>query len=224
MTAATPIRQGSLGDRIADDLRVRIISGTLRPGTHLVEGVLADEYDVSRAPVREALQRLAGERLVRDGRRRGVLVVGLTAADIDELYSLRLALEQLAYERAITCDGPETRWDAARAAIEEMRAAATSQDGARFGEADLAFHQNFYRIADHGRLEAFWDQYRPTFSALFGISIRPVADLQRSVDEHVTLLALALEGEIEGGKRELRLHLARAREVMIQAVLPGDLS
>ncbi|MFI7129411.1 GntR family transcriptional regulator [Nonomuraea sp. NPDC050153] len=207
-----------MGDRIADDLRARIITGVLPAGTHLVEGALADEYDVSRAPVREALQRLTVERLVRDGRRRGVLVVGLSPSDIDELYSLRLALEQLAFERAATTEGPDSRWDPAREAIRTMENAAATQNIALFGEADLLFHQTYYRNAGHGRLEAFWDQYSPTFSVLFRLSIRPVSDLQRSVMEHVRLLEFAVKGDVDAGIRELREHLTRARQVMMRSV------
>ncbi len=210
------IRQGSLGDRIADDLRIRIISGALKPGTHLVEGILAEEYDVSRAPVREALQRLMVERLVEDGRRRGVFVVGLTAKDIDELYSLRLALELLAFERAVAAGGPESRWDRSQAAIETMKLAAERRDASLFGEADLQYHQSFYSYAGHGRLESFWDQYRPTFAALFATTIRPVADLRRSVEEHEVLLDYAIRGDVEGGKAELRQHLDRARDAMLR--------
>ncbi|WP_238545273.1 MULTISPECIES: GntR family transcriptional regulator [Streptomyces] len=54
-------REDCLGERVAHELRVQVISGRLRSGTHLVEGQLAERFDVSRGPVRDALRRLEAE-------------------------------------------------------------------------------------------------------------------------------------------------------------------
>lgn len=75
IVASTPpptIRQGSLGDRVAHELRARIVRREIPAGTHLVEDTLAAEYDVNRGPIRDALKSLDTEGLVRS-QRRGVL-------------------------------------------------------------------------------------------------------------------------------------------------------
>lgn len=218
MQESTSIRQRPLGELIADDLRARIIGGALPRGTHLVEGSLAEHYDVSRAPVREALQRLAVERLVKEGRRRGIFVIGLTAKDIDELYSLRLSLEQLAFERATKAAEGEASWEAARTAIAHMREADRRKDTNLFGAADLEFHRSFYPIANHGRLQSVWEQYEPTFKVLFSNTIRPVSRLQDSVRDHERLLDFAVSGDVEGGQNELEIHLSRAQAAMLQVL------
>lgn len=78
-----------------------INDGQLAPGTHLVEDALASDHDVSRGPVRDAFKVLLAEGLV-DNRRRGFFVRGFTADDIEELYALREAVEQLACRLTIT--------------------------------------------------------------------------------------------------------------------------
>ena len=96
-----PLDQSRLGDEVAQMLRRAIISGELDSGTHLVESVLSERFQVSRAPIREALRELEGEGLV-ESRRRGVYVKALTQEDVSELYSLRMMLEGAAVELAVS--------------------------------------------------------------------------------------------------------------------------
>src|SRR5439155_17171328 len=65
-----PLDQSRLGEEVAQMLRRAIISGELDSGTHLVESMLSDRFQVSRAPIREALRELESEGLV-ESRRRG---------------------------------------------------------------------------------------------------------------------------------------------------------
>src|SRR5690606_30995658 len=71
----TPVTHGSLGAEVAQTLRRLIISGQLAPGTHLVEAALAERFEVSRGPIRDALRVVEAEGLV-ESRRRGVFVIG----------------------------------------------------------------------------------------------------------------------------------------------------
>jgi DNA-binding GntR family transcriptional regulator len=93
----------SLTDELYDRLRRAIVSGELRPNQRLVEIELANRLEVSRTPVREALQRLALDGLVLS-QRRGWIVREHTAAEIKDIYECRMALEgyaaRLAAERA----------------------------------------------------------------------------------------------------------------------------
>jgi DNA-binding GntR family transcriptional regulator len=83
---------GPRSDGVYDRVRTDIVHGTLRPNQRLVEVELAEALDVSRTPVREALQRLTLERLVR--RERGGWVVHEhSPQEIREIYEVRAALE-----------------------------------------------------------------------------------------------------------------------------------
>lgn len=81
-------------------LRQQILSGRLKPGTRLQQEEIAQEFGLSRVPLREAIRKLEGERLVVVNPRRGVTVSELSDADLADLYRVRLALEPMAFARA----------------------------------------------------------------------------------------------------------------------------
>src|SRR5437764_11130394 len=96
----SPVHKAALGTQLVEQLRALVLSDELVPGTHLVEGRLAEDFGVSRGPVRDALRQLEVEGLV-ETRKRGVFVRGLSDDDLRELYSLRGALEGLAIRDTI---------------------------------------------------------------------------------------------------------------------------
>ena len=86
----------SLRDLVCEELRDRIVEGTLRPADRLIERDLADELDVSRIVVREAIQQLVAEKLAVMLPRRGAQVAPLDERGVAELFEVRLNLETLA--------------------------------------------------------------------------------------------------------------------------------
>lgn len=90
----------SLSMKIYDEIRERIINGVYPPGMRLRERELAEEFDVSRIPLREALPQLEADGFIRALPRRGAVVTQLTIRDINELFDVRLSLEVFAASRA----------------------------------------------------------------------------------------------------------------------------
>lgn len=210
-------RAESLGTQVARVLRQRIVRGDLAPGTRLTEEALAEEFEVSRGPIRDALTQLSFENLVEIQRPRGVYIVGLTQDDVDQLYSLRGALEQLALSRAMRVDDDE-RWAAMQAAVERMAEAADAGDHAAFVTADLDFHSQIYALADHPRLEGAWSQYLPTFAALLEVTINHDEDLHESSGDHVTLMQVMRSGAPDEAAAVLAAHLDGARDRMLSEI------
>lgn len=81
-------------------LRRQILEGTLKPGTRLLQNEIAEKYGLSRVPLREAIRKLEGERLVIAVPRRGVTVPDLSDDDVRDIYLIRIQLEPLAFRRA----------------------------------------------------------------------------------------------------------------------------
>jgi GntR family transcriptional regulator, gluconate operon transcriptional repressor len=198
--------QQPLGERVAHELRVRIIGGSLERGAHLVEGSLAEQFAVSRGPVRDALRQLESEGLL-ESRKRGVFVVGLDEGDVEEIYTLREALEALALSVAAERAGAHD-WKRAEECVAEMRAAADEADPHRFAAADMDFHGEFYRLSGHRRLRSVWEQYRPTFTVLLDITNAQDVDLHPAADAHFALLRDVRAGDTEQAVARLREHLA----------------
>jgi DNA-binding GntR family transcriptional regulator len=91
-----------LVDRLAASIRGRIVSGEFPTGMRLRQETLADEFGVSRTPVREALRKLQAAGLVRVEPHRGAVVHGPTPREVREAYEVRAELEGLAAELAAT--------------------------------------------------------------------------------------------------------------------------
>ncbi|MFF1539445.1 GntR family transcriptional regulator [Microbacterium sp. NPDC058269] len=217
----TVTRGESLGAQVARVLRHRIVRGELAPGERITEEALAEEFSVSRGPVRDALTQLSFEKLVEVQRPRGVYIVGLTHDDVDQLYSLRGALEQLALARAMRVDD-DARWAAMAAAVERMGEAADAGDHAAFVAADLEFHSQIYALADHPRLEGAWNQYLPTFTALLEVTINHDEDLHESSSDHVKLMDVMRSGTPTQAAKVLTEHLDGARERMLSEIAARD--
>lgn len=208
--------RASLGDQLADRLRVQIINGVIPRGTHLVEDTLADEYEVSRGPVRDALRVLSNEWLV-ESARRGVRVRGISFDDIAELYSLRGAIEVLAGCEAMVVSTADD-WEVAATEVDLMLRAAERSDWHEFAQADLRFHSSFYRLSHNRRLQALWELYRPTFGALLDITNAQDLDLRPSAADHQLLLDHLIAQDSTAFTNELLRHLEGSKRRMLTAM------
>jgi DNA-binding GntR family transcriptional regulator len=91
----------SLTERVYQDLRTAIITGNISGGTRLVESNLATEMQVSRTPVREALHKLALEGLLYSIPRAGYIVEEMSDHDVEDLFDVRIKIEQMAARMAL---------------------------------------------------------------------------------------------------------------------------
>ncbi len=135
---------------IARRVREAILDGTLAPGTRMVETRLAEQLGVSRAPVREALQRLIQEGLA-ENRRRGVFIRVLRSEDVIDVYLARTACETAAAD-AIMRAPQDVDWEVLEAALSSLEDAAASSDLRSTLEADRHFHEKLVEAAGSARL------------------------------------------------------------------------
>jgi len=91
----------SLKDRVYQNIKFQIITGTLKPGTRLPEEELSKAMNISRAPIREAFNRLEKEGFVTIIPRKGAAVSQITAQAIENIFEIRETLESLALKKSI---------------------------------------------------------------------------------------------------------------------------
>lgn len=135
-----PVHRESTAALIARQLREAIMYGSLAPGAQLSEAELSAQFGVSRGPLREAMQRLVQEGLLRSERNRGLFVMELDAADIRDIYAARTAIESAAASLILRAPRPGAI-AALRSACEAMTRAASKDDMVRLSDADLRFHE-----------------------------------------------------------------------------------
>jgi len=95
------MQTGLIRHRIFDELRDAIMSCALQPGSELREGELAQQYGVSKSPIRDALQKLEFEGLVQIASRQGHRVVPISVGDAHDILDLRETLEQAAVKKVV---------------------------------------------------------------------------------------------------------------------------
>lgn len=148
-----PIEQTPLKVQIADQLRRAIVTGRLRPGAVLVETALAEQLNVSRAPIREAVQMLENDGLVETVAYKGKRVKPLTVREVVETCEMRTMFEVAAARRILAHDtGVDTLWQPCRV----MAAAAAAGDREALVVADEAFHRMLIELSGHALLGQLW--------------------------------------------------------------------
>jgi DNA-binding GntR family transcriptional regulator len=198
----------ALSDDVASRLRSAILSGAFAPGERLREEQLARVLGVSRGPVREALAELERQGLVVINRNRGAVVAQLSRDDLEELYTLRLVIEELAIRRAAEFSDPHHN-AAMQQRIDEMQIALergiTEQEAA---ELDLEFHDLIYDASQHRRLKDTWTTMRAQIHIL--LLNRNVADVdfrEMLVSGHQDLLDGIDDSDPDRAANTLREHL-----------------
>ncbi|GLW64163.1 GntR family transcriptional regulator [Actinomadura rubrobrunea] len=191
----TPVNLRSTPEVIADRLREQIVSGAFAPGSRMIEPQLGARLGVSRGPVREALQRLVQEGLLRNIPNRGVFVVELDVADIMDIYTARRAVER---EAATLLHRGRSRHHLERlaAVVEEMRALADQGDPRLIAEQDLAFHSALVDAAESPRLSRMFATLLAETRICLANLMHHYPRQELLVAEHQHLLVL-LQGEDE---------------------------
>lgn len=215
MATFGPVQRKAYGEQVCEHLRESIVSGQLAVGHRLVEKQLADQFDVSRGPIRDALSQLERESLVAS-HGTGTYVIGIADTDIDELYSLRGAIETLAVDLAIERSN-DNDWQEMAALAAELEKAADDGDRKAFAAADIRFHSLIYTFSRHRRLTEIWQQYAPMLTTLLRRTVLVDADLHASAAKHRLLLELMMVGDHAVVAAELREHLENSHRSMIAA-------
>jgi DNA-binding GntR family transcriptional regulator len=157
----------SLAVDVAERLRAAIFGGHFGPGERLREEELARSMGVSRGPVREALVKLEREGLLVIRRNRGAVVAQLAREDLDEVYTLRVAIERLAVQRAVAL-GDDTAMARMQDVVDEIAVAlARGISEQEAAELDVKFHDRIYQAANHRRLYECWTTLKPQLHILF---------------------------------------------------------
>ncbi|HJP75329.1 MAG TPA: GntR family transcriptional regulator [Pseudonocardiaceae bacterium] len=147
-----PVNQDSTAAIIARQLRAAIMSGALPPGTQLGEADLAARFQVSRGPLREAMQRLVQEGLLRSERNRGLFVIELEPADVFDIYVARNAIEQAAARLILRASLGGVVADQLAPIHAQLGAAIKAGDDLAIADADGRFHEELVRASGSKRL------------------------------------------------------------------------
>lgn len=187
-------------------IRDRIVCLDMPPGSVVQEARLREELEIGRTPIREALQRLALENLVKSIPHRGTFVTDVNITDLARITEVRVVLEahaaRLAAERLAASD---------RRAIQELLAvleAGGASDQRELMRLDQRIHRQIYRAARNSFLESTLERYLNLSLRLWYLVLDREVRLREAVAEHVELLRAVLAGDGSRAEDGMRRHVA----------------
>jgi DNA-binding GntR family transcriptional regulator len=202
-----PLVQENLHERVQAQIMHAIHDGTLAPGQRLVEDRIAASLHVSRAPVREALRVLEREGLVEAKGRRGRFVAQVSAHDAWEVYTLRSALEGMAFHLAAGRASAEALQDLSNI-VEEMRRVSRTGDRKLLSELDTRFHETACRLSGNVRLYENWLSMFRQIRHLSGRVLDTLySDLNEVPGRHEHLVDLLAAGDPAAAEAAARSHI-----------------
>ncbi|GGE10388.1 GntR family transcriptional regulator [Aureimonas endophytica] len=196
----------TLSGQIAQQIRGAILDGTFPLGSQLNEMELANGYGVSRGPVREALQRLIQEGLLRSEPHRGVFVPELSPADLLDIYFVRKSLELLAMRRVMGKPDRASVVADLGAIVKEMTLAAGRGDWPSVADLDMRFHRRIVDEAGSERLSRSFATLQAETRLCLQMLMGGYRENAALLDEHDLLARLIAAGEAEPALAELDRH------------------
>jgi DNA-binding GntR family transcriptional regulator len=207
-TKPSPAAEQSKADRVYHDLRRRIRELTLPPGAPLRKEEIALALGVSRAPVSEAIARLADEALVDVYPQHGSFVAPIRAADVRESLFIRTALEVEAIRR-VTLEAHDDLLQRLEANLAQQAAALEASDLTSFYELDEALHADIFAATNAPRAMRLLEAARAPLDRPRRIGLPEPGRPEATFAEHRRLVDAIQSGDAEFAAAAMRAHLAQ---------------
>jgi DNA-binding GntR family transcriptional regulator len=201
---------GSLGNRIFDILRDRILNEEYVSGQKLNELTLASELKISRTPIREALKQLELEGLAVSVPNKGVYVKGFSSRDIDDMFEIRVALEGLAIQFAIE-RMDEEHLAKIKEVYELMEFYTAKADQEKINDLNILYHETIYQATQSAYFEQLLKDIHYYVSVTSRHSINQPARLDSAIIEHKAILDSIIEGDKEKAKETIQKHIRKTQ-------------
>lgn len=203
------LRHKTVSAAVSDDLRQRILNGEIAPGTQLRQDAIADEFGISRIPVREALLQLEAGGLIKIIPHRGAVVLSLSVEEVEDIFQLRAQLEPpllVLSARHFT----EENYRQLRSLTEDYGATLQAGHVEFWGELNQRFHLDLLRHAGRPRSLDIVSTLLQDCDRLTRLQLSASGDVARADQEHTRILDLCEAGDVAGAAELLRDHIEHA--------------
>lgn len=198
-------------ESVLDRLRSLILSRTLRPGERLVQSELAEQFGVSRTPIREALHKLASDGLVTISPHKGASVADFSLSELEDIYSIRIPLEgygaYLATQKITDQDLAQLE-----ALLREMKEEFQTGDRWRLLDVNRKFYMVLYAIAERPRLYELIMRHLDLADLYRRMAFTLDHMYTHTISEHEQLLEALRRRDPEAAEHLTRVHLQRTAD------------
>jgi DNA-binding GntR family transcriptional regulator len=195
----------------------------LTPGQSITDSSIANELNMSRTPVREALRRLDHEGFLINQTGRGWKVYSLSLEDIREIFDIKLQMEGMIAKKAAESKD-ETKRASLKAALKCMKEASDANDLKAWQKADMELHGMIFSMCANKRAsKIIYDLNNQWYRVRIGL-IALEGRMQRSTVEHEVIIKSILNCDGDSAESNMRQHLSNVQEelenVLVNLVLP----
>ncbi len=227
MTKKAKEKHLTLREKILENIRDAIISGSMAAGSRVSEPELAERHGISRTPIREAFRQLESEGYLTVIPRKGAVVSAFSQQDIEEFYAIKSILEGYAARRA--CKNLTDREiDRLEAINERLRTMADQEDVKQFFKVHNDFHDLFIKASDNGKLRVMIKNLVNHFQRLRLMSLSVPGRMIISVQEHAKIIEAFRKRDCETAEALVRTNAEYGGKVLMNgggnlAAMPLDL-
>ncbi|MEP2531635.1 GntR family transcriptional regulator [Shimia sp.] len=211
------IKRQSLPEILAESLRERILNGEFKPGEALIQEALAEEYECSRMPVREAFRQLEAAGLIVTKVHKGAVVAAMPAEQAMELFELRATLECILLEHAIPNMTSEDLDGAARV-LGELDKAYLERDINGWGALNWEFHRKLYLPAKRTQTLSIVHGINLQVERYIRLELLISKTFEKAQREHSALLKACRDRDSETALKLLNQHILEAGESLVQSL------
>ena len=198
----------SLANQVYDRLEYNILSGAYAPGEIISETRLSEELGVSRTPIREAMAKLAHEKLIKDSPQ-GTVVVGVTENDVKDLFEVKRRIEIIATRRAAE-NISEEGLAALKENVEQQEFFAQKGDVIKVRDLDTEFHDILYRECGSVTFETILSPIHHKMMKFRRLSLEKSHRIVASVAEHKSLYKAIADKDGDKIETIMLLHIDHA--------------
>jgi DNA-binding GntR family transcriptional regulator len=198
-----------------DVIKQRIISGKFPQGSRLIVNRLANELILSTTPINEALAALEREGLVASSQNKGYTVSVLKPSDIEQLYSVREAIEALMVRLAMSKNLAELQAKL-EVVIRREKKAIEENDMERFIELDFAFHNIFWEMSGNYFAQRFAKLIEAYEQLLISEAAKAPGRFKTAHSEHEMIVEKVRRGDVKASESAICFHIRNAARALKQ--------
>jgi DNA-binding GntR family transcriptional regulator len=207
---------------VVETIREKILSGEITAGQPLRQAALAEELNVSRIPVREALLQLEAEGLVAFEPHKGATATELNVEQVDELFELRAMLEADLLASSIPNLTPE-KIEEAQTLLDRLEKALGKENAANtWSELNSDYHNCLYSAANRPQTQDLVNTLNKNADRYIRMHLLWAGGISKAESEHNAILSMCRDRDIEGAVRVLKQHILGSRDEIKEFLLTRE--
>jgi DNA-binding GntR family transcriptional regulator len=205
-----------LKEYVYHEIKKRLINNIIRPGERIWEDKIAEELEVSRTPVREAINRLIAEEFIEDRPRKGIFAAEISKHDLYKMLDVRIALETLAVSQCCKLITDEGKHELTEI-YEKYRKKLSDGEYAEASQLDSQIHRYIAEVSDNKKLAAYINDIQDVFAYIRVWNVKwTESKIDRSTRDHKNLVEAICNRDEESAMNLVRKDIESMRDLLSQ--------